>query len=79
MFSIVCITNNSKILEKYLEKSLKLQNKKLFKKIYINYDERIKSLPKQFNNNLKKLTHPYTLIVHHDVEILEKKFFEKLN
>ena len=27
-------------------------------------------------NNLtpKKLTHPYTLIVHHDVEILEKNF-----
>ena len=74
MFNIVCITNNSKILEKYLDRSLNLQNKKLFKKIYIKYDEKIKSLPKQFNNNLKKLSQPYTLIVHHDVEILEKNF-----
>ena len=78
MFNIVCITNNRNILEKYLERSLNDQDQKYFKRFYLDFDQNLKSLPKQFNQNLDQLTNDYTLFVHHDVEILENNFFSKL-
>lgn len=68
MISIVCATNNKKILEEQLKKSLSIQNFKDYELIIIDTMENsYKSAADALNSCKGKICGEYILFTHHDV------------
>lgn len=68
MISIVCATNNKKILEEQLEKSLKKQSYKDYELIIIDTNKnKFKSAADALNSCIDKVSGEYILFTHHDV------------
>jgi len=76
-FSIICVYNNKKILEKYLLSSLKKQTEKYQLVLLDNTKNRFKSAAEALNYGAKKAKGKYLMFVHQDVELQGKDWLKK--
>lgn len=79
MISIICISNNEKILDDYLLSSLKKQTYKDYELIIMdNTNNQYKCAISAFNEGVKKAKGDTLLFVHHDVKFEDKNELENI-
>jgi hypothetical protein len=70
-FSIVCASNNEKLINEHLLSSPEINNHELI------IDRKAKNVPAAYNKAMKKATQDIVIFVHHDVSLPEG-FFDQL-
>ena len=79
MISIVCATNNRKILEEQLKKSLDIQEYKDYELIIIDTTKnKFESAADALNSCINRVSGEYILFTHHDVVMRKKDDLEKI-
>lgn len=78
MISIVCVFNNAKVLDEYLQKSLKNQTADYELILIDNTDNKYRSASEALNYGAKKAKGNYLMFVHQDVDLYSKNCLENV-
>jgi len=78
MISIVCVFNNTKVLDNYLLKSLKNQTVNYELILIDNSSNKYETATQGLNKGAKKAKRKYLIFVHQDVDLHSKNWLEKV-
>lgn len=78
MFSVVCVYNNPKILNKYLLPNLELQENSYQLILLDNTQHQYKSAAEALNQGAKQATNEYIMFVHQDMDLSSSSWLREV-